>query len=41
MFKASLKYIFLFIIACVLSIALYYYVVPKEEQKPINIEITK
>lgn len=41
MIKASLKYFFLFIVACALSILLYYYVVPKEDQTPISIEMSK
>lgn len=41
MLKASLKYFFLFIVACALSILLYYYVVPKDDRTPISIEITK
>lgn len=39
MIKAGLKYFFLFVIACILSILLYYYIVPKEDQVPISIEI--
>ncbi len=39
--KGFLKYIILFIIACVGAIGIYYMVVPEENRIPFSIEIGK
>lgn len=39
--KYFLKYILLFIVACVGAIAIYYAVVPEDKQIPIGIKVTE
>ena len=39
--RGFLKYLILFLIACVCSITMYYSLVPKENRIPIGIEIGK
>lgn len=39
--KGFLKYLLLFVIACIGAIAIYYAVVPEENRIPISIEINK
>lgn len=37
--KSTIKYTLLALVACVGAVAIYYYVVPKEDRIPIGIEV--
>ena len=37
--KGAIKYTLLAVVACVGAVAIYYYVVPKEDRIPIGIEV--
>lgn len=39
--RGFIKYIILFVVACVCSIGIYYMIVPEERQTPISVEITQ